>query len=93
MAAVASFESVIKTSQADVGVLRVHPDGGNWNNRSSYTWVCTLLIKGTCAELMGTLTGPSREELRAILRLFKEMGIRSAQYEIKGRLISHKEHA
>jgi len=92
MKPVASFESMLKTVEADSGVLRVHHQGGVWTESSDYAWCCSMLIQGSHADLKGTLTFPSWREIGALRKLFKELGIREVTYETKGRVVTHKEH-
>lgn len=87
----ASFQPLGESGNASVGVLRVHPDQGSWQERSPYTWACTVKIGGDRAELMGVLKAPNREEQRAIRTYLISAGVSVADYEIKGVQISRDE--
>jgi len=88
MSAVASFQVLEGDA---VGSLRIHSGEGDWSVRTGYTFTCTMCVKGHRAELLGTTTVPSRQELKAMRKLFKSLGITEVFYEIKGREITHKE--
>lgn len=83
----ASIEVLCNTDEGLVGILRVHPEGGDWESRSPYEWVCTVVVRGDEAELLGVLKAPRLGEIRAITQCLKEIGVRSAEYEIKNRRI------
>ena len=85
----ASFQMLCLDSRGDqmTGVLRVHPDGGDWSDRSPYTWSCTLRLKPPVAEIMGVIRAPTREERRALTEFLISKNITEAHYEIGGRQI------
>lgn len=65
MPCTASFQPLCKCG---VGILRIHPDGGDWEERSRYIWCTTMVAKGNTMELWGVDELPPLSHLRAIKR-------------------------
>lgn len=87
MAITASFEVLSDGGTCEVGVLRVHPQGGAWEGREGWTWGCTMRVRNGEAELFGAMEAPPWSARLAVKKLFEARGISAAVYEIKGRMV------
>ena len=84
MTVTASFQVLLVYADCEVGVLRVHQEGGDWEERSKFDWTCTMLVKAGRAELWGALKMPTVSGARAIVLLCTRLGIQEANFERDG---------
>lgn len=71
-----------------VGIVRVHPPGGSYKNKSPYSWAATAECFSTTTErknniayIYGATKAPTPSEWRALYRLFKSVGVNIVSYE------------
>lgn len=81
MSYTASFQSLCKCG---VGILRVHPAGGDWEHRDGYIWCCTMRIVDKTMELWGTEDAPPLSHARAIRKYAVENNFDFVAYERHG---------
>ena len=90
MPSTASFQVLCRAGLRAVGVLRVHPAEGEWEDRSDFSWSCTMVVDKRDVELWGANEAPTFPEARAIHRMLKRAGMAQVSYEIKGKWITHR---
>ena len=86
-ACVASFQPLCKCAQP-VGILRVHPTGGDWEHRDGYIWCCTMVDKKPIAELWGVDEKLRLSQMRAIRNFLIAEGFTAARYERRGEWVT-----
>lgn len=64
-----------------VGIVRVHPEGGDYKDNSPYSWAATVEVYGDKAWLLGVTKPPKPSECRELRRLLRSIGVSRVHFE------------
>ena len=64
-----------------VGIIRIHPEGGDYITKDPYDWFTTASIVDDTAYINGAYRSPKPSEWKALKKLFKSLNITKVIYQ------------